>query len=104
MNGNEVMLMIEQDIEQYVEVPQKDTNIFTDKIYYQNGLRIKTKMDIYEFSERWNNKKYGRNAAQNVQGVNSIKPAEMQGHESAHAIGYFVGTSERGHYDTIKMK
>ena len=104
LNGNEIMLMNEKDVEEYIEVPQNDTNLYTGKIYYQNGMRIKTKMSIYEFTERWNNKKYDRSDNQNLEGWNPIKPAEMQKHETAYAIGYFVGTSERGYYETIKKE
>ena len=34
----------------------------------------------------------------------ALKPSEMQSSSSAYAIGYFLGTTERGVYTTLKSE
>ena len=58
-------------------------------------------MNIYKFTEQWSNNKYLNNPKTPFQNWRQIKPAEMQGSDTAYAIGYFAGTSEQGDYTTI---
>ena len=53
LNGNKIMLQNNEDIEQYIDIPEMIKNLINTKQYYQNGLRLKTKMNIYKFTKRW---------------------------------------------------
>ena len=102
LNGYELRMFSGSDLSEYVDIPDMRENLIHDKLYYQNGLRLKTKMTVYEFTERWSNKKYSRDNNTPFQMWKPIKPAEMQNYDKAYPIGYFVGTTERGEYSTIQ--
>ena len=104
LNGNELKLFRSDDIQEYIEIPDLGENLIDRKIYYQNGVRIKTKMTSYEFSESWSNKKYDASRANPQKFWWPIKPAEMQSSDESYPIGYFAGTTERGDYSTINDK
>lgn len=57
LNGDEAKLIDEKSIGKYIDMPSKNESISRGDMYYSNGLRIKTNMDVGEFTERWNNKK-----------------------------------------------
>ena len=57
---------------------------------------------MYEFTETWSNQKYTRNNNSPFKEWKAMRPAEVQKRSTFHAIGYFIGTTERGHYDTVK--
>ena len=91
------------EINDYVDIPDMNENLINGKLYYQNGMRIKkTKMKVYEFTERWSNKKYSKENNTAFQVWRPVKPAEMQKYNTAYPIGYFVGTTERGEYTTLQ--
>ena len=102
INGNEVKLLTKSILEKYIDISTKLVNKFTHgKIYYRNGLRIKTNLDVSTFVDIWSNKKYNVDNESPFKKWKSIKPAEMQRYEEGHAIGYFVGSVDRGDYSTI---
>ena len=77
-------------------------SLINSKNYYQNGLRLKTKISVYEFTERWANIKYLVKEEDILKKWQPMKHAEMQKNELAYPIGYFASTTERGDYDTIQ--
>ena len=101
LNGNELKIFARENISEYIDTPEMQLNVINGRTYYRNGLRIRTRMDIYEFTERWNNNKYTKEPNNPFQNWRPIKAAEMQSSHNAYPIGYFVGTSERGDYTTI---
>ena len=103
LNGIEIKLQNEVDIPKYIDMgSQSEMNITAGRIYYNNGIRIKTELDVYDFVEGWNNKQYDKTQGSPFQEEwKPVKRSEMQYSDTAYPIGYFVATSERGDYDTI---
>ena len=102
INGNEARLLTKETLEQYIDIPVKVVNKFTSgRMYYRNGLRIKTKCNVLTFVDLWTNKKYEESETSPFQKWKSVKPAEMQNYDTSHCIGYFAGTVDRGEYSTI---
>ena len=58
-------------------------------------------MEIGEFVERWNNKKYDKADNSSFSKRKAMYPTEMQRHVRVYPIGYMAGTTERGKYDTV---
>ena len=101
LNGNEIMFQNNDSIEKYIDIPDMTENLINGRQYYRNGLRLKTKMSIYEFTERWSNIKYLEKDELILKRWRPLKAAEMQSSHVAYPIGYFAATSERGDYETI---
>ena len=101
LNGNELRLHTGEKINEYIDIPDLKENLIEGKTYYQNGIRLKTEMTVYEFTERWSNMRYDRTEKKTNNEWFPIKPAEMQRADKAFPIGYFTGTTERGDYRTI---
>ena len=57
-------------------------------------------MKINTFVEKWNNKKYDNTENTWFNNWKAVKRAEIIKQSDAYPIGYFVGTTERGYYDT----
>ena len=57
-------------------------------------------MSVYTFTEKWSNMKYNKQHEE-FKNWRPIKPAEMQGEDTAYPVGYCVGSVERGDYKTI---
>ena len=102
INGNEAKLMSKEILEKYIDIPVKiERKMIDGRMYYRNGLKIKTKCDVDTFVDLWNNKKYENNKESPFKKWKSVKRAEMQNFSRGYSIGYFVGTVERGDYSTI---
>ena len=101
LNGNELRLHMGEKINEYIHIPELKDNLIEGKVYYQNGIRIKTQMTVYEFTERWSNMRYNKDENRPKIEWTPIKPAEMQSSDQAYPIGYFTGTTERGDYRTL---
>ena len=76
-------------------------NIVSGEVYYGNGIRLKTHMNVDTFVEQWNNKKYDKMENTPFKDWKAVRRAEMQGYSTAYPIGYLAGSTERGFYDTI---
>ena len=100
INGLELKLFKNQNIMDYIDMPKK--NIISGKVYYQNGLCIKTNIEVSNFVDIWNNKRYEEPKNEKMEWI-PIKQAEMQYSDTSFPLGYFVGTTERGDYTTIQM-
>ena len=101
LNGNELRMHVGEKINEYIHIPDLKENLIEGKIYYQNGIKLKTEMSVYQFTETWSNKRYASSDnGEKIEWV-PIKPAEMQRADIAYPLGYFVGTTERGDYRTI---
>ena len=104
INGNKLRLHIGEKINKFIDIPELKENFVEGKTYYQNGVRIKTKMSMYEFTEKGSNKRYVKDTKHpNVEWI-PLKPAEMQKAHKSYPIGYLMGTTERGEYKTINEK
>ena len=104
IQGNELRLHTGEKINEYLDIPDLKENLVEGKMYYQNGVRIKTDLTAYEFTEKWSNKRYEKDEKYpNIEWI-PLKPAEMQKSEKAYPIGYLVGTTERGDYNTLNEK
>ena len=101
LNGDEAMLIDEGTISKYIDMPETNKSINRGEMYYSNGVRIQTSMSAGVFTESWNNKKYKQEDNSPFKKWKPIRIAEIQKHETAHAIGYLAGSTERGHYDTL---
>jgi len=81
----------------------QDKELKQGNTYYQNGVHLKTEMNILTFIDAWNNGKYDKNTPKEItSNWISVKPAEMQMASEAHEIGFFMGTTERGDYTTFQ--
>lgn len=101
LNGNELRLHTGEKVNDYIDIPDLKENLIEGKTYYQNGIRLKTEMSVYEFTERWSKMRYEKAETRENNEWTPIKPAEMQKADKAYPIGYFTGTTERGDYRTI---
>ena len=54
--GQEIKLIRETAILDYVNVPKRTKILLSQKMYYQLGLRIKTTIQVDEFIDMWNKK------------------------------------------------
>ena len=80
LNGNEIKLHSEKEIMSYIDTPiNPQGKIVSGRNYYNNGIRIKTRKGVYEFTEEWNNKRYDKTEGSPFQEEwQSIKRAAMQ--------------------------
>ena len=103
LNGLETRLVPDKEIKRYIDTPTaQGNNLTAGRVYYNNGIRIKTTMDVYNFVEDWNNKRYDKSDLSPFKEEwKPIKRVAMQRSATAHPIGYFISTTERGDYDTI---
>ena len=105
INGNKAKLLTKEILVNYIDIPIKIENKFIGgKTYYRNGLHIKTECDLNTFVDVWNNKKYDNDPKSPFKKWKSVKAAEMQRFDKSYAVGYFVGTVERGDYSTIEKQ
>ena len=101
LNGDEIKMISDQSIEKYIDMPPVEGMLNTGEVYYGNGIRIKTCMDVDKFVEKWNNKKYDTGKNSPFKNWKAVRRAEMQKYATAYPVGYMAGTTERGFYDTI---
>ena len=83
LNGYEIKLQTGDAINEYVDIPELKENLVDGKLYYQNRLCIKTKMNVYEFTERWSNNKYSGDKNSSFRNWRPVKAAEMQKYDTA---------------------
>ena len=101
LHGKEILLLGNDTIKEYVASPKNLECLTRDKMYYHFGLRIKTVKSVHTFTEQWNNNKYNLTAKYPILKWVAMRPSEMQTSSSAYAVGYFIGSSERGEYKTL---
>ena len=101
LHGKEIMMLGNDIIKEYVAAPKNPECLTRDKTYYHYGLRIKTTKTVKEFTEQWNNHKYNLTNQYPILQWVSMRPSEMQTSSTAYAVGYFMGSSERGDYKTL---
>ena len=87
-------------IMQYVDMSMKEDNLKKDKVYYQNGMRIRTRETLYTMIEKWNSKKHQLKTTNEFITHTALKQAEMQNSDDAYPVGYMLGTTEQGIYTT----
>ena len=86
-----------------MDIPTKNEPAYIDgRMYYGNGIRIKTEIKIDEFINRWNYRRYDKEQESPFKRWKAIKPAETQYFINPIPIGYLSGTTENGYYDTVK--
>ena len=103
LNGNEIKMMDATTLEKYIDVQGRINKFIDGKIYYQNGLRLKTDMDVDEFIHHWGQWKYDTNPNSPFREQRSIRRSEMQNSDTSYALGYFAGSTEKGDYTTLKQ-
>ena len=101
LHGKEITLLANESMKEYVAAPRNPECLTRDKFYYHFGLRLKTNVPVQEFTEQWNNNKYNNTGKYPILKWVSMKPAEMQSSSTAYAVGYFIGSTERGDYRTL---
>ena len=101
LNGDEVRMISDQMILKYIDMPPVEGNFNAGEVYYGNGVRIQTCMNVNEFVEKWNNKKYDTVKNSPFKDWKAIRRAEMQQYPMAYPVGYLAGTTERGYYETV---
>ena len=103
LHGKEIMVIGNEMIKEYVAAPKNPECLTRDKMYYHYGLRINTNKPVQEFTEQWNNNKYNLTKQYPILQWVSMRPSEMQTSSTAYAVGYFIGSSERGDYKTLSI-
>ena len=101
LHGKEILLIGNDMIKEYVAAPKKLECLTRDKMYYHFGLRIRTIKPVKSFTEQWNNNKYNMTSKYPILQWVAMRPSEMQISSTAYAVGYFIGSSERGEYQTL---
>ena len=102
LNGKELHIVPKGSLAHYVNVPNGGRRLIHNKTYYQVGMCIMTGgMNIHQFIDAWSNMKYYNKSGERNDDWKNIRPAEVQNHDKAYAVGYFCGTTERGYYETI---
>ena len=104
LDGKELLLISSKSVTKYIDSPtsfEEHPPIVAGRTYYQQGIRVATKVPVYEFTEAWNNMKYTHKNIHPCLTVISMRKAEMQRSEVAFPVGYFSGTTERGEYSTV---
>ena len=104
INGDEIKLLSDERVKEYANFPKIDGDYNAGEIYYGNGIKLKTDMEITEFIDRWNFKKYEKTKNTPFKEWKSVRPAEAQRFTKAYPIGYMAGTTERGSYETVKAQ
>ena len=102
LNGNEIKMLPTELCKYYVDLPATVGEYNDGVTYYGNGVRLISSMDLDEFINKWNYKKYDRSYNNPFRNWKSIKAAEAQGFAHATAVGYLQGSVENGFYSTIK--
>ena len=102
LHGKEILLLSADSIVEYIAIPKKVESLANGKRYYNFGIRLETNLAVESFAEQWNNQKYYQQEHQPWMKWAALKPSEMQSASSAYAIGYFLGSTERGEYTTLK--
>ena len=54
INGDEIKLLSDERVKEYANFPKIDGDYNAGEIYYGNGIKLKTDMEITEFIDRWN--------------------------------------------------
>ena len=101
LNGNELMLQPAEILSQYADIPNYEEEYQAGVTYYGNGLRVKTKMDMIEFLDRWNFQRYNKKQDSPFKQWKAVKAAETQKFTKFYPVGYMSGTTERGDYTTV---
>ena len=102
IHGSEIEIVPKESLSKYVNIPNGGRRLINGRTYYQIGMCIKTSgMNIHQFVDAWSNMKYYSNEGESRNDWKTIRPAEVQHHDQAYAVGYFSGTTERGCYDTL---
>ena len=104
LNGDEIKLLSTEHIMHYVDLKATSPKLIKDRRYRMNGICFKSTYSAEEISRIWEELKYkcGKEDIfiQNI----SMKPSEMQQSEESYAIGYMMGTTEKGIYSTLNEK
>ena len=99
--GQEIPLIGGNMIDKYINTPNKPKKWIHSKKYYHQGLHIRTQYTVYEFTEYWNNMRYRNKEKHPILNYATMRPAEMQKSSKAFPVGHFIGSTERGDYQTL---
>ena len=102
LNSNKVMFLKQEDAMDYINIPGNPSKLTIGKTYYQVGIRVATTLPVNRFIAIWNNLRYEANKNNTPKCWISMKAAEVQESDTAYAVGYFSGTTERGDYETLQ--
>ena len=104
INGDQSRLLNDKTVKEYVNFSPVEGEYCEGKVYYNNAIRLSTRMSLDEFIDRWNFERYKEPTKTLSNKWHTIKPAEMQNSAKAYPIGYMAGTTERGDYETVKKQ
>ena len=104
LNSNKVLFLDQEDAMEYINIPGNPSKLTIGKTYYQVGIRVASALPLNRFIAKWNNSRYKANKNNTPNCWISIKAAEVQESDTAHAVGYFAGTTERGDYETLQKQ
>ena len=105
LDGQEIQIIGYTVIGKYIDSPttmEVHPPLLGGRMYYHQGIRIKTDVPVYEFTETWNNMKYTHKETHECLNTISMKIAEMQKFSTPYPVGYFAGTTDRGDYTTLQ--
>ena len=96
LNGNEIKMLSKEQIMHYIDLKSKEQKLIKDRRYYMNGIRLKAIDDADNIVRKWDNLRY-KKRKENDKFITTItmKKAEMQQADSAFAVGYMMGTTEK---------
>ena len=101
LNGKEVKLLTELQLMKYVDLQTSHRTFVNGRMYYQNGIRLKTQLKVEAYVHEWSQWKYATDDNNPFKDWKPVRPAEMQGSSKAYALGYFAGSTENGDYQTL---
>ena len=104
LSGEEIKLLSNEQILDYIDLNTTEEVLKNGKKYFMNGLRLKTYDDVKTVMKKWDIEKYKLKDGENILKTITFKEAEMQKSDEAIAIGYMMGTTEKGDYTTLNNK
>ena len=104
LSGEEIKLLANDQIMNYVDLNTTEEVLKNGKKYYMNGIRIKSYDKANVIVKKWDIEKYKLKDKDSLLASIACKEAEMQTPDNAYAIGYMMGTTEKGDYTTLNKE
>ena len=101
LSGEEIRLITKEQIMHYIDLNSTEENLKSGKKYFMNGIRLKTRYTVATVIRKWEEQKYKNKGEDEFFKTTVIKEAEMQNSDTAYAVGYMMGTTEKGIYSTF---
>ena len=101
LSGEEIKLLTKEQVLHYIDLNSTEENLRSGRKYFMNGLRIKTRDSVATVIRKWEGERYKDRGKDEFFKTTIIKEAEMQNSDEAYAVGFMMGTTEKGVYTTF---